>query len=165
MSVPIRATTFVLIAALVLAQFSNTPRISAQEIPANYRENFLQVRVTASANGAVIEWSIGSEPVLGFNVYRIQNGQRAQLNPSLIAGSVLTDRTRSQSYSWLDRAGTRACRYYVEAIDLRGEATTGGLADPQWSTALPRLEKSPCRIGSVSTIAVTTPGALLSRVA
>jgi hypothetical protein len=154
MSVHIRANTFVLITALVLVPLSHPPRIKAQ---AAGPETFLQVRATASVNGAVIDWRVGSEPVLGFNVYRVKDGRRTQLNRSLIAGTVLTDRTRLQAYSWFDRAGTPAAEYHVEAIDLRGDAVIAGEANAGWNAVLPDVANTKLlsELGGPSTAAAT----------
>src|SRR5437764_5711084 len=70
--------------------FKQTAATSALERP-------VQLRATASPHGVLIEWSDGLDPgTLGFNVYRITNGQRAKLNPGLIAGSALIAGARSQ---------------------------------------------------------------------
>src|SRR5260370_36028428 len=52
--------------------------------------HFFQAHATASDHGVLIEWRTGFEPdILGFNLYRISNGQRTQINPGLINGSAL----------------------------------------------------------------------------
>src|SRR6185369_7708659 len=52
--------------------------------------DFDSATVTQVGNAALIEWKTGMEVNnLGFNVYRELNGERAQINPSLIAGGAL----------------------------------------------------------------------------
>jgi hypothetical protein len=102
------------------------------------RENFefeqrLELRAYSSINGVLVEWSTSFDTAtLGFNVYRIRNGSRKQLNPGLIAGGVLITR-RAQSYSWFDSGGTSDCVYEVEAIDLKGEPSAIDSVTPEMS--------------------------------
>src|SRR5215831_13934632 len=144
MSIPLRTTTFVLLAALSCGQLIRPAHTPAQEknTSAVFPEPSFQVRATASRNGVVIEWRTGHEPILGFNVFRVRNDQRSQINPGLIAGSVLIDGTRPQTYSWFDEAGTTDSEYYVESVDLHGEMSVVGSAVPRWSTTLPAFDKS-----------------------
>ena len=72
---------------------------------------------TQYEGGNLIELKTGREiSSLGFNLYREQNGQRIQLNSSLLAGSALlagpkTIFTSGHSHAWLDkpRGGRRGC--------------------------------------------------------
>ncbi len=92
-----------------------------------------QANATVGDRGVLIEWRTGFEPgTLGFNIYRVSNGLRTQINPGLINGSALI---RSQplplgSYAWYDPRGTPASEYYVESID------------PAWSARLPERAQS-----------------------
>ena len=81
-------------------------------------ECLVQARATASPQGVLIEWTTGLDMgSLGFNVYRITNGQRSKLNLSLIAGSALVVKERTQSYAWMERgvAGVSAVRVTQQA--------------------------------------------------
>jgi hypothetical protein len=107
-----------------------------------------QARATASNDGVLIEWRTSFEiDNLGFNVYRERGGQRQQINPGIIAGSALivgqgTPLQEGFSYSWLDRAGTLDCKYYLEDVDLSGQSTLHPLVTPQWNATLPKNNQS-----------------------
>lgn len=147
MSLTLRVTAFVLIAILLGGQSLNAPTAFAQfdnaEKSIDRVEHLLQVRATASTGGVAIEWRTGLErDTLGFNVFRVSNGRRVQLNPSLIAGSVLVTRGRTDSYSWIDPAGTADTEYVVESIDLKGQTAVTSSAVPVWRAALPNLRQA-----------------------
>ena len=69
---------------------------------------------------------------LGYNVYREVAGQRTKVNPQLVAGSALiTGNTVALSsgkgYAWADLPqSTATARYFLEAIDLKGQSTWTG---------------------------------------
>jgi hypothetical protein len=90
-----------------------------------------------------VEWRTGLErDTLGFNIYRIKNGERTQLNPGLIAGSALIVRGGSQAYSWFDKQGTIGCVYEVEIINLKGESAANISAAAIWQTVLPDFQQA-----------------------
>jgi hypothetical protein len=82
---------------------------------------------TAQDDGVMLEWRSGFEAHnLGYNLYRYQDGQRARVTPSLIAGSSLIRKHGSElasgfSYGWFDPQGALGTQYELQAIDLRGE--------------------------------------------
>ncbi|PYS22542.1 MAG: hypothetical protein DMF72_13090 [Acidobacteria bacterium] len=132
-----RIVTLALVAALFGANLINaTPRRSALTNQLRSEIAFgpsVQVRAIASSNGALVEWSTSFDSgALGFNVFRVRNGSRTQINPSLIAGGVLIVK-RTQLYSWFDANGTVDCEYEVQLIDLQGESAASSLAKPLWS--------------------------------
>src|SRR5712692_5797646 len=107
--------------------------------------HFFQAHATASDGGVLIEWRTGFEPdILGFNLYRISNGQRTQINPGLINGSALILRQPASlgSYAWYDPSGNLASEYYVESIDLRGQSSVHDPVQPVWSARLPERSQS-----------------------
>lgn len=83
-----------------------------------------------------VEWRSGYEADnLGYNIYRERDGERVQLNPTLIAGSALqaghgVAMRAGNSYAWRDRifAGWQAkqSRYWLESIDLSGRSVWYG---------------------------------------
>jgi hypothetical protein len=85
-----------------------------------------------NANGVLLAWNTGGEiHNLGFNVYRDVNGQKTQLNPSLIAGSALLMREAleqhaAKSYGWIDKSPTPGAEYWLEDVDLNGTRTMHG---------------------------------------
>ena len=107
-----------------------------------------QAKATAGTNGVLIEWRTSFEiDNLGFNIYRERGGQRRQINPGIIAGSALivgqgTPLQEGFSYSWLDRAGTLDCKYYLEDVDLSGQSTFHPVVTPEWSATLPKSSQS-----------------------
>ncbi len=85
------------------------------------------------ANRVVLTWKTGGEAHnLGFNVYREQGGNRARLNPSMIAGSALLmngalPKHAGRSYAWLDpSAAAGGDAYWLEDIDVNGTRTMHG---------------------------------------
>src|SRR6266850_809955 len=91
-----RSVILALGAALLCAPLWQTPA-GSQNLANGERDrppvalaHFFQAHATASDRGVLIEWRTGFEPgILGFNIYRISNGQRTQINPGLINGSAL----------------------------------------------------------------------------
>src|SRR6266849_3781945 len=146
-----RPVILVLGAALFCAPLLQTPA-GSQNLANGERDrtrvalaHFFQAHATASDRGVLIEWRTGFEPdILGFNLYRISNGQRTQINPGLINGSALILRQRASlgSYAWYDPSGNLASEYYVESIDLRGQSSVHDPVQPVWSARLPERSQS-----------------------
>lgn len=85
----------------------------------------------------LINWKSGQEADnLGFNVYREQHGQRVRVTPQLVAGSALVagasvDLSAGKNYVWADtpQGNSKAVRYWLEAVDLKGNRTLHGPVD------------------------------------
>ena len=85
----------------------------------------------------LINWKSGHEADnLGFNVYREQHGQRVRITPQLVAGSALVagasvDLSAGKNYVWADtpQGNSKAVRYWLEAVDLKGNRTLHGPVD------------------------------------
>jgi hypothetical protein len=79
---------------------------------------------TAFRDGVMLEWTSGFETNnLGYQLYRLENGQRSQVTPSLIAGSALVSRGTLNSgsgYGWFDPGKSASVQYILEAIDVDG---------------------------------------------
>jgi len=131
-----QSLSIALIAMLFGAQLAGAPSMPAATTQARAEGPFdemIQLRATASRNGVLLEWTASFElGTLGFNVYRVSSGARAQLNSSLIAGGALVVQ-RAQSYSWFDADGTPDSTYEVESIDLKGESAAVASIRPSWS--------------------------------
>src|SRR2546421_11770287 len=146
-----RPVVFVLGAALLCAPLLET-RVGSQNLPNSERDrshvalaHFFQAHATASDRGVLIEWRTGFEPGnLGFNIHRIANGQRTQINPGLINGSALILRQQAPlgSYAWYDPSGNLDNEYYIESIDLRGQSNPHDAVKPVWSARLPERAQS-----------------------
>jgi hypothetical protein len=80
----------------------------------------------ATSDGVALEWHTSFEQdVVGFNVYRVQDGQRVRVNRSIIPGTVFRvgegkSVMGGAPYSWLDKGGTANAIYYIEVIGLDG---------------------------------------------
>lgn len=101
-----------------------------------------EFRAKSFAGGGVsLEWQTAFETDnLGFNVYREDGNRRTLVTPGLIAGSALTVGPQTalnagNSYTWFDRGGTAASRYYLEDVDTSGNAKVQG---PFWPTGAGR---------------------------
>lgn len=110
---------------------NNTASVSvAIEGPTSVRMNSFSA--TQHGNGVLLLWNTGGElHNLGFNVYRDVNGQKVQLNPSLIAGSALLMREAleqhgAKTYAWIDASPQPETLYWLEDVDLNGNHTMHG---------------------------------------
>jgi hypothetical protein len=107
-----------------------------------------QINATASPDGVLIEWRTSFEiNNLGFNVYRVQNGERTQVNRTLVPGSALiVGEGRAlyggYYYSSFDPQGTLECEYYLEDLSTAGKHTLHDPVKPVWSPAPNRPESS-----------------------
>jgi hypothetical protein len=146
-----RPLILVLGAALLCAPLWQTPA-GSQSLPNGERDqsrvalaHSFQAHAIASDRGVLIEWRTGFElDILGFNIYRISNGQRTQINPGLINGSALMVRQQASpgSYAWYDANGSQESEYYIESIDLRGQSRVHDPVKPVWSARVPERAQS-----------------------
>ncbi len=93
-------------------------------------------RIVGSKQGegrVALVWKTGGEAHnLGFNIYREQNGERVQLNTSLIAGSALLmsgalPKHSGKTYSWNDHSPSASnSSYWLEDVDVNGTRTLHG---------------------------------------
>jgi len=80
----------------------------------------------STANGVALQWHTTFElNTLGFNIYRVQNGQSTRANDSIIPASVFMVGAGKPvpggaSYRWVDRQGTVDAIYYIEVEGLDG---------------------------------------------
>jgi len=147
------ATVTILALAGTPGVVSNTAQVSADQTDPNPANNtstqmetitaptsvqlqWLAARMVTDKNGAnrvLVTWKTGGEAHnLGFNVYRELNGNRARLNPSLIAGSALwmsgaLPKHSGKSYNWIDPyASSAGAAYWLEDMDVNGIRTMHG---------------------------------------
>ncbi len=147
------ATVTIAVTATTLSQAVNTATVSATQTDPVASNNTATTTTlitsptrvkletfTATTTGGEVNlmWRTGGEARnLGFNVYREQNGQRVQLNPSLIAGSALVfhdslPQHGAKTYSWFDRSpGPENNLYWLEDVDLDGTRALNGPVSPR----------------------------------
>ena len=119
------------------------------------------VKDKSGAEHAVLVWKTGGEAHnLGFNVYREQNGQRVQMNSSLIAGSALLmsnalPKHSGKTYQWIDSTpGAAASQYWLEDVDTNGMRTLHGPISP--SSASNTDEVLPAASATLNHLSQTT---------
>src|ERR1039457_5273712 len=147
------ATVIIAVTAITLSEAVNTATVTATQIDPITSNNTATTTTlivsptrvqletfTATATGGevTLAWKTGSEVRnLGFNVYREENGQRVQLNPSLIAGSALVfhdslPQHGAKTYFWLDGSASAGNNlYWLEDVDLDGTRTLNGPVSPR----------------------------------
>ena len=94
------------------ARFNRSAIAQSQAKPSQVELQLTSANANANAAGVTINWT--TNPTLdnlGFNVYRITNGQRTRVNREIIPGALFAsarpDLMRGgYSYSWFDSAGT-----------------------------------------------------------
>jgi hypothetical protein len=88
----------------------------------------MSASATVTTTGILLHWRTNSvTDNLGFNVYRLRNGERTRANRELIPGSVFAsgrpDMIRGgYSYAWFDRNGAADAAYFIESISVDGTA-------------------------------------------
>jgi hypothetical protein len=89
--------------------------------------------INANDGRVLLKWNSTYEVEnLGYNVYREVAGQRTKVNPQLIAGSALITGDKvalssGKGYAWADQPqSTATARYFLEAVDLKGQSTWTG---------------------------------------
>jgi len=98
---------------------------------------------TQGPNGVLLSWQTGGEMHnLGFNVYREVGGEKARVNPSLIAGSALLmhetiEQHAARTYGWIDHSQDAGGIYWLEDVDLNGTRTMHGPVSVETVTAVP----------------------------
>jgi len=133
---PGTATNTATVSAAVPATGGSSTQVETITAATKIRLQFFaaqQGKDKTGSNRVVLFWKTGGEAHnLGFNVYREQNGERVQLNPSLIAGSALlmhgtAPKHAAKTYSWID-SSVSAGRgsYWLEDVDTNGTRTQHG---------------------------------------
>ena len=147
------ATVTIAVTATTLSQAVNTATVTATQtdpvasnntattttlIISPTRVKLETFTATATGGEITLAWKTGGEARnLGFNIYREENGQRVQLNPSLIAGSALVfhdslPQHGAKTYFWLDRSSSPGnSLYWLEDVDLDGTRTLSGPVSPR----------------------------------
>jgi len=141
-----RSAVAVLVAVLLIAPVAQTGSAQSSGVgtdgntASNQSIQIAKITATGGPNGVLIEWRTTFEiNNIGFNVFRIRNGQTVQINRPILAGSVLVVGEgralyAGKSYSWFDPDGTKEDQYYVEDIDVSGSRTPHEPIVPKWSS-------------------------------
>jgi hypothetical protein len=102
-------------------------RVQAQEGPGI---DVSSASATLKSRGVLVEWRCSDKYNLGFNVYRLQAGQRTLLNGQVIGGAAFTTSGRHVAplgdypYSFFDPTGTADSTYEIESVDMFGQVRT-----------------------------------------
>jgi hypothetical protein len=103
---------------------------------------------TVLAAGVLIQWRTNAAADnLGFNVYRLQSGQRTLVNHALSPGAGFVSPAAQAlmpagySYSCFDRGGTADSTYYIESVSLLGNKKTHDAISP--SKTASEFEQTP----------------------
>lgn len=86
----------------------------------------LSFAASTAKRGVLLRWRTASEQgTLGYNVFRQERGQRVRTNARLLP---VEGTPGTHSYAWLDRAGGRTSRYWLQEVRLDGSHTWYGPA-------------------------------------
>lgn len=141
--------------AFVFASSAKTARNSVglntnQAVSPNSELTLTSVSATATKTGVLLHWSTNSVPDnLGFNIYRVGDGQRTRVNKEIIPGALFAAGTPAlmrggYSYAWFDRGGTAANTYFIESVNVAGAARMQSDAiSPVASRAVSEFEQTP----------------------
>ena len=114
---------------------------------------------TATKAGVLLRWSTNSvADNLGFNLYRVKDGQRTRVNKEIIPGALFALGTPAlmragYSYAWFDRGGSADSTYFIESVNVEGVAKIHGAISPVTSKAVSEFEQTPEALKGGSTSA------------
>ncbi|HEV2828580.1 MAG TPA: hypothetical protein VGW76_13360, partial [Pyrinomonadaceae bacterium] len=109
----------------------------------------ISASATVTTAGILLQWRTNSvSDNLGFNVYRLRNGERTRANRELIPGSVFAsgrpDLIRGgYSYSWFDHGGLPDATYFLESISVDGATKIHDAIFPVASKTLSQSDQMP----------------------
>jgi hypothetical protein len=104
---------------------------------------------TATKTGVLLRWTTNTVPDnLGFNVYRVKDGQRSRANKEIIPGALFAPGTPEQrpagySYAWFDRGGFGDSTYFIESVNVDGVARMHNAIVPVGSKAVSEFDQAP----------------------
>src|SRR2546426_7924645 len=112
------------------------------------RETNLTARAIVAENGVLLQWRTDFElDILGFEVYRIDDGKRALANRTIIPGSIFISGPgiplrAGYAYQWFDRNGATDSVYYIESVSGQGKRNSSAAIAPVPLRTLPVSEQS-----------------------
>lgn len=83
---------------------------------------------SVTAGGVMLHWTTNATvDNLGFNIYRITNGQRTRVNRDIVLGAVSASQNPAMvrggySYAWFDASGSVDAIYVIESVTVAGAA-------------------------------------------
>ena len=104
---------------------------------------------TATKAGVLLRWSTNPVPDnLGFNVYRLRDGQRMRVNREIIPGALFAPGTPAlrrggYSYAWFDRGGSADSTYFIESVNIDGAAKMHGAIRPVTGKTISEFAQTP----------------------
>lgn len=123
--------------------------VTHQASSAPEKLQLISASATVTTAGILLQWRTNSvSDNLGFNVYRLRNGERTRTNRELIPGSVFAsgrpDMIRGgYSYSWFDRGGLPDATYVIESVSVDGAAKIYDAIFPVTSKKLSQSDQMP----------------------
>ena len=109
----------------------------------------ISASATVTPAGILLRWHTNSTPDnLGFNVYRLQRGERARANRELIPGALFASGTPAMmrggySYAWFDRGGAADATYFIESVSVDGAVKIHEPIIPVTSKTRSEFEQTP----------------------
>jgi hypothetical protein len=139
--------------ALAIASPNKTARdfIGTIALQTDSENNELQLTsstATATKAGVLLRWSTNSSADnLGFNIYRVKDGQRTRANKEIIPGALFRPGTPAQnltgySYSWFDRGGSANSTYFIESVTVNGATSIHNAITPVTSKAVSGFDQA-----------------------
>src|SRR6266566_1534831 len=124
----------------------------------------LSAIATVTAEGVLIRWRTNSATDnVGFNVYRLKEGERTRVNREIIPGAVFASGAEAKlrggySYSWFDRGGTADATYFIESVSLQGTTKTYEPLSPVTSKTASVFPQTPGALNGESANAAESTG-------
>jgi hypothetical protein len=110
-----------------------------------------------------ILWQAGSEiRNLGYRVFRQDGGRRREVSAGLIAGSALRsqyDLVAGRDYAFIDQSAPRGAQYWIQTIDIQGQAEWIGPVQARSGTIDPRRSQPLALQASLTSSAVVVNSA------
>ena len=96
----------------------------------------ISVNATPTPAGVLLEWHTNAAATnVGFNIYRVKDGQRTRANQEIVPGVQFASGTPAlmrggYSFAWLDQNGTADSVYFIESVDSLGGVKMGAPVVP-----------------------------------
>lgn len=127
----------------------NSSALNPSQAAATNELQLTSVSATATSAGVLLRWRTNSVPDnIGFNIYRVKDGQRTRANKEIIPGALFGPGTPAlmragYSYAWFDRGGSAASTYFIESVNVAGTGKMHSAISPVTSNAASEFEQTP----------------------